>query len=99
VESVTIEQTLPGLGVPEGTAVAPVVARTIGLSSSKRLMVVSGRSHPTLARDIVEKIGCDLGEMTLKTFASGETYCATRTRSAARTSSSCRQARSRSIRT
>ena len=71
----TIEQTLPGLGVPEGTAVAPVVARTIGLSSSKRLMVVSGRSHPTLARDIVEKIGCDLGEMTLKTFASGETYC------------------------
>ena len=71
----TIEQTLPGLGVPEGTGVAPVVARTIGLSSSKRLMVVSGRSHPTLARDIVEKIGCDLGEMTLKTFASGETYC------------------------
>ncbi len=75
MESVTIEQTLPGLGVPEGTGVAPVVARTIGLSSSKRLMVVSGRSHPTLARDIVEKIGCDLGEMTLKTFASGETYC------------------------
>ena len=75
MESVTVEQTLPGLGVPEGTGVAPVVARTIGLSSSKRLMVVCGRSHPTLARDIVEKIGCDLGEMTLKTFASGETYC------------------------
>ena len=75
MESGTVEQTLPGLGVPHGTGVAPVVARTIGLSSSKRLMVVSGRSHPTLAADIVEKIGCDLGEVTLKTFASGETYC------------------------
>ena len=75
MESGTVEQTLPGLGVPQGTGVAPVVARTIGLTSSKRLMVVSGRSHPTLAEDIGAKIGCDLGEMTLKTFASGETYC------------------------
>lgn len=75
MESGTVEQTLPGLGVPRGTGVAPVVARTIGLTSSKRLMVVSGRSHPTLAEDIGAKIGCDLGEMTLKTFASGETYC------------------------
>jgi ribose-phosphate pyrophosphokinase len=38
-------------------------------------MVVSGRSHPTLAKDIGAKIGCELGEMTLTTFASGETYC------------------------
>ena len=75
MESGTVEQTLPGLGAPDGTGVAPVVARTIGLTSSKRLMVVSGRSHPTLAEDIGDKIGCDLGEMTLKTFASGETYC------------------------
>ena len=75
MESGTVEQTLPGLGAPQGAGVAPVVARTIGLTSSKRLMVVSGRSHPTLAEDIGAKIGCDLGEMTLKTFASGETYC------------------------
>ncbi len=75
MESGTVEQTLPGLGAPNGPGAAPVVARTIGLTSSKRLMVVSGRSHPTLAEDIADKIGCDLGEMTLKTFASGETYC------------------------
>jgi ribose-phosphate pyrophosphokinase len=75
VESGTVEQTLPGLGAPHGPGATPVVARTIGLTSSKRLMVVSGRSHPTLADDIGAKIGCELGEMTLKTFASGETYC------------------------
>ena len=75
MESGTVEQTLPGLGAPIGPGVAPVVARTIGLTSSKRLMVVSGRSHPTLADDIGAKIGCELGEVTLKTFASGETYC------------------------
>ena len=75
MENGTVEQTLPGLGAPEGPGAAPAVGRTIGLTSSKRLMVVSGRSHPTLAEDIGAKIGCDLGEMTLKTFASGETYC------------------------
>lgn len=75
MESVTVEQTLPGLGAPQRPGAAPVVARTIGLTSSKRLMVVSGRSHPTLAKDIGAKIGCELGEMTLTTFASGETYC------------------------
>ena len=71
----TIEQTLPGLGAPDGPGPVPAVARAIGLTSSKRLMVVSGRSHRTLAEDIAAKIGCELGEMTLKTFASGENYC------------------------
>jgi ribose-phosphate pyrophosphokinase len=75
VESGTVEQTLPGLGAPGVPGTAPAIGRAIGLTSSKRLMVVSGRSHPTLAEDIGAKIGCELGEVTLNTFASGETYC------------------------
>ena len=38
-------------------------------------MIVSGRSNPDLAAEIASQIGCELGETTLKTFASGETYC------------------------
>jgi ribose-phosphate pyrophosphokinase len=38
-------------------------------------MVFSGSSHPDLARDIAEKLGVELGEVTLKTFANDETYC------------------------
>ena len=41
----------------------------------KRLMVFSGRSHPDLAQAIVGKLGVELGEVTLGTFANGETYC------------------------
>jgi ribose-phosphate pyrophosphokinase len=44
-------------------------------SPHKRLMVFSGRSHPALAASIAEKLGVELGEVTLKTFADGETYC------------------------
>ena len=40
----------------------------------KRLMVVSGRSHPELAEKIAGKLGCELGRVDLKTFADGETY-------------------------
>ena len=42
---------------------------------SKRLMLFSGRSHPDLAQRIAEKLGIELGEVTLRTFANGETYC------------------------
>jgi ribose-phosphate pyrophosphokinase len=37
--------------------------------------VFSGSSHPDLARNIAEKLGVELGEITLKTFANDETYC------------------------
>jgi ribose-phosphate pyrophosphokinase len=37
-------------------------------------MVFAGRSHPQLAGDIAGKLGLELGEITLKTFANGETY-------------------------
>ena len=41
---------------------------------SKRLMVFAGRSHPDLAHQIAEKLGVELGDIELDTFANGETY-------------------------
>jgi ribose-phosphate pyrophosphokinase len=74
VESSTIEQTLPGLGVPEVQADV-TVGRALGLSPQKRLVLVSGRSSPELAGRIADQLGCELGRVSLKTFANGETYC------------------------
>jgi ribose-phosphate pyrophosphokinase len=74
VESGTIEQALPGLGAPVPTAKLQV-GRVIGMTPEKRLTLVSGRSHPQLAGHIAEQLGCELGEVTLKAFANGETYC------------------------
>ena len=47
----------------------------IPLTPQKRLMVFAGRSHPELAQRIAERLGVDLGEIELKTFSNGETYC------------------------
>jgi ribose-phosphate pyrophosphokinase len=74
VESGTIEQTLPGLG--DVAPPAPLqMGRMIGLTPEKRLALVAGRSHPDLAARISGQLGCELGNVTLKTFANGETYC------------------------
>jgi ribose-phosphate pyrophosphokinase len=74
VESGTIEQKLPGLDVQ---SVAPEVStgHAIPLAPQKRLMVFAGRSHEALAQRIAEKLGLELGEIELETFANGETYC------------------------
>jgi ribose-phosphate pyrophosphokinase len=75
VESGTIEQTLlPGLDV------GPVLPKmsmghAIPLTPQKRLMVFAGRSHGELAQRIAERLGVELGAITLETFANGETYC------------------------
>src|SRR6187401_917627 len=45
------------------------------LTPQKRLMVFAGRSHPELASKIGERLGVELGEVELTTFANGETYC------------------------
>ncbi|RDI73921.1 ribose-phosphate diphosphokinase [Gaiella occulta] len=74
MESGTIEQTLPGLGGHAGPGPA-TVGRAIGVTPNKRLTLVSGRSNPDLARDIAKLLGCELGQVTIKTFANGETYC------------------------
>ena len=42
--------------------------------SSKRLMVFSGRSNVDLAERICDRLGVQLGQTTLKTFANGEIY-------------------------
>src|SRR5919204_1782339 len=75
VESATTELTrLPGLEVAEAKAeVRP--EHWIERGPQKRLMLFAGRSHPELAAKIATKLGIELGEITLRTFANGETYC------------------------
>ena len=70
----TIEQALPGL---ENATAEPALkpGHAIPLTPQKRLMVFSGRSHPVLAERIAERLNVDLGEIELRTFANGETYC------------------------
>ena len=65
---------LPGLEVKE---VGPTLEAShwIERAPQKRLMVVSGRSHPELAQKIAGLLGVELAGVTLKTFADGETYC------------------------
>jgi ribose-phosphate pyrophosphokinase len=75
VESGTTELTqLPGLEAP-ATGALPSPARFIERGPWKRLMLFSGRSNRPLAEDIGARLGIELGEVTLKTFANGETYC------------------------
>ena len=74
MESGTIEQTLPGLDA-DVPRVAMTPGHAIPLTPQKRLMVFSGRSHPELAAKIAERLGVELGEVELTTFANGETYC------------------------
>ncbi|MBX5474211.1 MAG: ribose-phosphate pyrophosphokinase, partial [Thermoleophilia bacterium] len=74
MESLTAtELALPGL--EKAIVSEPVRGHWIERGPQKRLMVFSGRSHPDLARAIAEKLGVELGEVELETFANGETYC------------------------
>src|ERR671924_1476830 len=75
VESATTELTrLPGLEVAESKPeVKP--EHWIETGPSKRLMLFSGRSHPELAQRIGEKLGIQVADVALRSFASGETYC------------------------
>ena len=76
MESGTIEQTLPGLALTTPpTGQEPQVGRAIAVPPQKRLTLVAGRSNPELAGRIADRLGCELGKVTLKTFANGETYC------------------------
>ena len=69
--------TLPGLeNVP--AAVPDMQLKSehwIERGPQKRLMLFSGRSHPELAQKIGERLGVELGEITIESFANGETYC------------------------
>jgi ribose-phosphate pyrophosphokinase len=75
MESATTELArLPGLEVTP-TAPRPQPGHWIERGPQERLMVFAGRSHPELAQRISEQLGVELGEIELKTFANGETYC------------------------
>ncbi len=73
--SETLELTrLPGLE-PAETRPEVRPGHFIERGPQRRLMLFCGRSHPVLAAKIAETLGVELGEVTLKTFANGETYC------------------------
>ena len=74
VESGTIEQTLPGLE-PMTAQPELQVGKALSRAPQKRLMLFSGRSNPDLAQHIAENLDIELGDVKLKTFANGETYC------------------------
>jgi len=74
MESLTAtELALPGL--ERGIVTEPSQGHWIERGPQKRLMVFSGRSHRDLAAEIAEKLGVELGDVELETFANGETYC------------------------
>jgi ribose-phosphate pyrophosphokinase len=74
VPSATTElAALPGL---EGAGRAEMKpGHWIERSPEKRLMLFAGRSHPELAQKIAERLGVDLGDVEVKSFRNGETYC------------------------
>ncbi len=73
MNAATTELPLPGLEAPERTP-RPNPGRWIERGPQKRLMLFSGRSNRELALRIAEKLGIELGGVTLKTFANGENY-------------------------
>jgi ribose-phosphate pyrophosphokinase len=74
VETGTTELVLPGLEVAP-VSVQPQSGHWLERGPHKRLMLFSGRSNPELARKIGERLGVELGEITIKTFAMDEVYC------------------------
>ncbi|HEU4657456.1 MAG TPA: ribose-phosphate pyrophosphokinase [Capillimicrobium sp.] len=52
-----------------------VASTSLPIEYDKRLMLFSGRANPELAAKIADKLGVDLGPITLKTFTNGEVYC------------------------
>lgn len=48
--------------------------RCARMTPERSLMVFSGRGNPELARNVAAKLGIELGEVEIKTFADGEIY-------------------------
>ena len=71
-ESSPVGRTLIGeMGVVQTQSANTVLRREY----DKRLMLVSGRANPMLAARIADKLGLELSDANLKTFANGEVYC------------------------
>ena len=76
VETETTELARPIPGLETVETVQPAGERRwIERGPSGKLMLFSGRSNPDLAREIAAMLNIQLGEVDLKTFANGETYC------------------------
>jgi ribose-phosphate pyrophosphokinase len=54
---------------------APTFAHDMKIDYGKRLMVAAGRASTDLGGKIADKLGLELTEAGLKTFADGEVYC------------------------
>jgi ribose-phosphate pyrophosphokinase len=64
--------------LPHAVSALPRTSSATSLPLSgydKRLMLFAGRSNPELAAKIANKLGLELGGVTLKTFSNGEVYC------------------------
>ncbi len=57
------------------TAEAPAPASSLAAGYEKRLMITAGRSSMELGGKIAGKLGVELTDAGLKTFADGEVYC------------------------
>src|SRR5436305_1093971 len=74
-QPMTETATLPGLETVDPPVPQGEPRRWIERGPQKRLMLFSGSSNRDLAERIAETLGVELGEVRLKTFANGETYC------------------------
>jgi len=70
---IATEIALPGL--EKAVMSEPTPGHWLERGPQKRLVVFSGRSHRDLAAQIAEKLGVELGDVEVETFANGETYC------------------------
>jgi ribose-phosphate pyrophosphokinase len=57
------------------TQAGPAPSRSIPIGYDKQLMVTAGRASTELGGKIAEKLGVNLTDAGLKTFANGEVYC------------------------
>ena len=64
--------TLPGAEWPHPL---PEMSTRLPIDYDKHLMLFSGRANPVLAERMAQRLGVDLGPVTLKTFSNGEVYC------------------------
>src|SRR4051812_6664131 len=55
--------------------VQPNAVTSLPIGYEKRMMLFSGRANPELGAKIADKLGVDLGQITLRTFSNGEVYC------------------------
>jgi len=76
IESGTAElATIPGLEMVESVHPSGERVHWLERGPSGKLMLFSGRSNLELAERIAEHLNIELGDVELKTFANGETYC------------------------